>query len=64
MDIRDTLSSISDMLPRLLPENIAVTINAAPGLPQINADAGMIEQMLMNLAVNARRHRPRAAGSH
>ncbi|MGB7747309.1 MAG: response regulator [Verrucomicrobiia bacterium] len=54
MDIGDTLSSISDMLPRVLSEDIAVTINAAPGLPQIHADAGMIEQMLMNLAVNAR----------
>jgi PAS domain S-box-containing protein len=54
MDIGSTLSAIADMLPRVLPENIAVTIDAAPGLPQINADGGMIEQMLMNLAVNAR----------
>jgi len=54
MDIGDTLSTISDMLPRVLSEDIAVTINVAPGLPQIHADAGMIEQMLMNLAVNAR----------
>jgi two-component system cell cycle sensor histidine kinase/response regulator CckA len=54
MDIGSTLSAIADMLPRVLPENIAVTIDAAPGLPQINADAGMMEQMLMNLAVNAR----------
>jgi CheY-like chemotaxis protein len=42
------------MLPRVLPENIEVSITAAPGLPRINADAGMMEQMLMNLAVNAR----------
>jgi two-component system cell cycle sensor histidine kinase/response regulator CckA len=54
MDIGSTLTAIADMLPRVLPENIAVSIDAAPGLPQINADAGMIEQMLMNLAVNAR----------
>jgi two-component system, cell cycle sensor histidine kinase and response regulator CckA len=54
MDVRSTLSAISDMLPRVLPETIQVTISAAPGLPQINADAGMIEQMLMNLALNAR----------
>ena len=54
MDIGDTLSTISDMLPRVLSETITVTIKAAPGLPPIHADAGMIEQMLMNLAVNAR----------
>ena len=54
MEIGDTFSTISDMLPRVLPENIQVTINAAPDLPWINADAGMMEQMLMNLAVNAR----------
>ena len=53
MDIGNTISAISDMLPRVLPENIVVTIKPASGLPQINADAGMMEQMLMNLAVNA-----------
>ncbi len=54
MDVRSTLSAISDMLPHVLPENIVVTINVAADLPRINADAGMMEQMLMNLAVNAR----------
>jgi PAS domain S-box-containing protein len=54
MDIRPTLSAISDMLPRVLPESIALTVNAASDLPQINADAVMMEQMLMNLALNAR----------
>ncbi|MEI7732443.1 MAG: PAS domain S-box protein [Verrucomicrobiota bacterium] len=54
MQIGSTLSSISEMLRRVLPENIVLTINNPPGLPLINADAGMMEQMLMNLAVNAR----------
>jgi len=54
MNIGDTLLSISEMLHRVLPENIVVTINNPPGLPQISADAGMMEQMLMNLALNAR----------
>jgi two-component system cell cycle sensor histidine kinase/response regulator CckA len=53
MDIHSTLSEISEMLPRVLPENIQVTISAPPDLPQISADPGMMEQMLMNLAVNA-----------
>jgi two-component system, cell cycle sensor histidine kinase and response regulator CckA len=54
MEIRTTLSAVSEMLPRLLPENIVLTISAASDLPRIDADAGMMEQMLMNLAVNAR----------
>jgi PAS domain S-box-containing protein len=53
-DIHGTLSAISEMLPRVLPETITVNINAADELPWVNADTGMIEQMLMNLAVNAR----------
>ena len=54
MDIRTTLLAISDILPRVLPESIVVTINAAADPLQIKADAGMMEQMLMNLALNAR----------
>ena len=54
MDIGDALVSLSKMLPRVLPENITVTMNALPGLAKIKADAGMMEQMLMNLSVNAR----------
>jgi PAS domain S-box-containing protein len=53
-DIGNIFLSISKMLPRVLSEDIAVIIQADPGLPLINADAGMMEQMLINLAVNAR----------
>lgn len=54
MNMGSVLLSISNLLPRLLPENIVITITRASKLPQINADAGMMEQMLVNLAVNAR----------
>jgi PAS domain S-box-containing protein len=54
LDVRTTLANIADMLPRVLPENIIVSIKAPSDLPGITADAGMMEQMLMNLAVNAR----------
>ena len=54
MSIDMTLASISEMLQRLLPENITLIINNPSGLPYINADPGMIEQLIMNLAVNAR----------
>jgi PAS domain S-box-containing protein len=54
MNIGNALTSAAELFSRVLPENIIVTIENPPGLPQINADAGMIEQLLMNLAVNAR----------
>jgi len=42
------------MLHRLLGEPITLECRYAPDLPLIDADAGMIEQVIMNLAVNAR----------
>src|SRR5579872_1806317 len=54
LNVRDTLSSISEMLSRGLGEHISVKMNIADDLPFISADSNMIEQMLMNLAVNAR----------
>src|SRR5581483_11883056 len=54
INIRDVLIGVSEMFPRLLGEHITVKIQAADDLPVINADASMLEQMLMNLAINAR----------
>jgi two-component system cell cycle sensor histidine kinase/response regulator CckA len=58
----EVLSSVSEMFPRLLGEHITVKIHALDDLPIINADASMIEQMLMNLAINARDAMP--SGGH
>jgi CheY-like chemotaxis protein len=52
--IQETLSTFTDMLPRVLGETIQVKVNAPPSDHQINVDAGMMDQLLMNLAVNAR----------
>ena len=48
------VSSMETMLRRLMPENIAVATVLAPGLGAAMADTGQIEQVLMNLVVNAR----------
>jgi PAS domain S-box-containing protein len=48
------VTSMETMLGRLLPENIAVAARLAPGLGAAMADTGQIEQVLMNLVVNAR----------
>jgi PAS domain S-box-containing protein len=59
IDITDVLASIADMLPRMLGEHIEVSVTIAPGLPMTQADTGMLEQLLVNLSVNARDAMPR-----
>ena len=52
--IREAFDSIADTLSRALGSEVTLSIHAQPGLPQIYADAAMMETALMNLAVNAR----------
>jgi CheY-like chemotaxis protein len=47
------------MLRGLLGEHIAFQFNPAPDLPPLCADAGMMEQLLVNLVINARDAMPR-----
>jgi PAS domain S-box-containing protein len=54
MDLGDILAAAAAKLPRVLTPVMKVNAHAPPGLPQVNADAGMIESLLMNLALNAR----------
>ena len=42
------------LLERLLPSNIQLVTSLAQGLPPVLVDPGQLEQVLMNLAVNAR----------
>jgi two-component system cell cycle sensor histidine kinase/response regulator CckA len=54
LDLNAVVHSVSKMLLRVIGEDVA--LNLAPGEPlgSIKADLGQIEQVLMNLAVNAR----------
>jgi len=54
LDVNALLADFSKMLPRLLGEDINLELNCASKLPAVEADAGMVEQVIMNLAVNAR----------
>lgn len=54
VDLNRTIVEMMKMLPRLLGEDIAVETALEPDLRQLWADEGNIEQVLLNLAVNAR----------
>ncbi|MHA3770240.1 PAS domain S-box protein [Verrucomicrobiota bacterium sgz303538] len=54
LELNEVVTEITRMLQRILGEDIALTADYAPKLPMIFADRGMIEQILLNLAVNAR----------
>jgi len=54
LDLNHTIVEIMKMLPRLLGEDIAVKTVLEPDLRELCADEGNIEQVLLNLTVNAR----------
>ena len=54
LDLRQVVGNMNKMLCRLLGETISLQFQPPANLPNIYGDPGMIEQVLMNLAVNAR----------
>ena len=54
LNLNEAVAQMTKMLRRVLGENIALQSNYAANLPIIYGDIGMIEQILMNLVVNAR----------
>jgi PAS domain S-box-containing protein len=54
LDLNQSLAGMEKMLRRLLGADIDLTMLPASGLWNVKADPGQIEQILMNLSVNAR----------
>ncbi|MEW6743622.1 MAG: PAS domain S-box protein, partial [Planctomycetota bacterium] len=54
IDLNGTLSEMEGMLRRLLPESVHMEIALGGGLPAILIGSGQIEQVVLNLVVNAR----------
>jgi two-component system, NtrC family, sensor kinase len=48
------VSNLQETLKQLLQDRMTLEVNVAPGLPPVQADLGMMEQIIMNLSVNAR----------
>jgi signal transduction histidine kinase len=54
LDLNAVVTNLDKMLQRLLGEDIDLAPILKPGLGRVKADPGQIEQVIMNLAVNAR----------
>jgi CheY-like chemotaxis protein len=54
IDLDQVISGLTEMLSRTLGEHIDVSASSAGGLWPVLVDPGQLEQVLMNLAVNAR----------
>jgi two-component system cell cycle sensor histidine kinase/response regulator CckA len=54
LDLRDTLADLTHLLNRLVGEKVTLTLSHDPVLRPIRADKRQLEQVLMNLVVNAR----------
>ena len=53
IDLNAVLDGLEPMLRRLISEDIRLVTKTSPSLGRISADAGQLEQVLVNLAVNA-----------
>ena len=54
LDLNVIVGGVRSMLQRLIGEDVKFALNLRPGVAPIRADAGQMEQIVLNLAVNAR----------
>lgn len=58
-DLKELAANLLKMLTRLIGENVKLNFECGSVLPLVEADASMVEQVLMNLVVNARDAMPK-----
>ncbi|MGO9568595.1 MAG: response regulator [Desulfomonilaceae bacterium] len=54
INLNHQVEQVKGLLERTIPKNIDITVSSEKGLAIIHADSGQIQQVLMNLAVNAK----------
>jgi len=54
VDLNDVVTGLEPLLRRLIGADIDLQVRLAPQLQRVKADAGQMEQVVMNLVVNAR----------
>jgi two-component system cell cycle sensor histidine kinase/response regulator CckA len=59
LDLNVVVADMRSMLGRLIGEDVRVVLNLGPELAPVKADRGQVEQVVMNLAVNARDAMPK-----
>ena len=59
IDLNLVVADMEEMLHRLIGEDVELVTSYAPSLGDVMADPGQVEQVIMNLAVNARDAMPR-----
>ena len=59
LDLNNLVTGLAAMLGRLIGEDVELKLKPADDLGQVNADPGQMEQVIMNLVVNARDAMPK-----
>jgi PAS domain S-box-containing protein len=59
LDLNDVVANLTKMFKRIIGEDINLQCQFAADLPPVEADIGMMEQVIVNLVVNARDAMPR-----